>query len=188
MLEVFYGCGLRTGEVRRLALDDINLRTGTLHIQNRKVLRIVLFLSARSQSRGLNDTLPFVAPYANLKEVFLMDNNHTPLKECYVSTIIKRYVRKTGITKKIVPHSFRHTFATHLLEEGAPLPHIQALLGHSSLDSTQIYTRVAMTDIKKIHSMTHPRENFNVAEEQRDMDTIQFSRRYEPRKKRRNKK
>jgi integrase/recombinase XerD len=71
---------------------------------------------------------------------------------------VARYERKAGIAKHVTPHVFRHTFATHLLKGGADIRHIQEMLGHKKIDSTQIYTHVAAIDMKKEHRRCHPRE------------------------------
>ena len=66
--------------------------------------------------------------------------------------------KRAGIERKITPHTFRHTFATHMLQGRADIRHIQAMLGHSSVATTQIYTRVDVTDLKAVHRRCHPRE------------------------------
>jgi len=71
---------------------------------------------------------------------------------------VRHYARRAGIRKKVSPHVFRHTCATHLLEGGADISQVQRLLGHVLINTTQIYTRVAQTDIKRTHKKTHPRE------------------------------
>jgi len=72
--------------------------------------------------------------------------------------IVKRCVYLAGIKKNVTTHTFRHTCATHMLKNGAPVRHIQEMLGHESLESTQIYTRVTINDLKKIHTQYHPLE------------------------------
>jgi integrase/recombinase XerD len=74
-----------------------------------------------------------------------------------IGRIVELYTKKAGIPKRITPHCFRHSCATHLLSNEASLRHIQELLGHASLDSTQIYTTVAIDDLKKVHAKCHPR-------------------------------
>ena len=73
--------------------------------------------------------------------------------------IVRRACKRAGLPPEVTPHALRHTCATHLLRAGADIRVIQALLGHSSLASTQIYTRVEITDLKKVHEACHPREN-----------------------------
>ena len=74
-------------------------------------------------------------------------------------TVVKRCAHLAGIQKNITTHGLRHTCATHMLKNGAPIRHIQEMLGHESLESTQIYTRVTINDLKKIHAQYHPGEN-----------------------------
>jgi integrase/recombinase XerD len=71
---------------------------------------------------------------------------------------LKKHARKAGIDKEITPHTLRHTFATHLLAGRADIRHIQAMLGHASVATTQIYTRVEISDLKTVHRRCHPRE------------------------------
>ena len=76
-----------------------------------------------------------------------------------VWAIVKRCAELSGIKKNVTTHTFRHTCATHMLKNGAPIRHIQELLGHESLESTQIYTRVTINDLKEIHARYHPGES-----------------------------
>ena len=73
--------------------------------------------------------------------------------------VVKRCARLAGLKKNVTTHTFRHTCATHMLKNGAPIRHLQEMLGHESLESTQIYTRVKINDLKKIHAKYHPGEN-----------------------------
>lgn len=184
LLEILYGCGLRNGEIRRLSIDDVNMRAGTIHIRESKGAKDRVVPLGESPKSWLERYLTFRrAIRPDLKELFLvLEYGHNPMSEGYVASIIKKYTKKAGVDKKVTPHSFRHTFATHLLEEGASTRHIQALLGHSSLESTQIYTKVAIEDIKRVHSTAHPRDGFDADEETRDLSNIKFDRSYEPRK------
>jgi integrase/recombinase XerD len=73
--------------------------------------------------------------------------------------VVKTTVKQAGIRKSVSTHTFRHTCATHMLRNGAPIRHLQEMLGHESLESTQIYTRVTINDLKKIHAKYHPSES-----------------------------
>jgi integrase/recombinase XerD len=73
--------------------------------------------------------------------------------------LIRKHAKRAGLPDTITPHALRHTCATHLLRAGADIRHIQALLGHVELSTTQVYTRVDITDLKKVHRLYHPREN-----------------------------
>ena len=72
--------------------------------------------------------------------------------------MVRDYAKKAGIKKKVTPHTFRHTFATELIRNGADITAVRKMLGHSSLSATNIYIRVAGVDVKKTHTMSHPRE------------------------------
>ena len=143
ILELLYGGGLRSSEIRNLAIEDINFKDGIIHIRNSKGAKdriIPLGKNAAGWIKRYFNLRQAIRP--DLKELFLSHLFDNPVCATNLHDIIKRCLKKAGITKKITPHSFRHTYATHLLQQGAPLRHIQALLGHSTLDSTQIYTQV----------------------------------------------
>jgi len=88
---------------------------------------------------------------------FFLGRNGSGLTRQYVWQMIKRYAMRAGIAKPIKPHTFRHSFATHLLERGADLRVVQELLGHSNIATTQIYTHVSGNRLKSIHAKFHPR-------------------------------
>jgi integrase/recombinase XerD len=81
-----------------------------------------------------------------------------PMDPNGIWAVVKRCAHLAGIKKNVTPHTFRHTCATHMLKNGAPVRHIQEMLGHESLESTQLYTRVTINDLKAVHRRYHPRE------------------------------
>ncbi|MBL0382487.1 MAG: tyrosine-type recombinase/integrase [Desulfofustis sp. PB-SRB1] len=83
----------------------------------------------------------------------------TKMTPTAVWAIVKKAAHQAKITKNVTTHTFRHTCATHMLKNGAPIRHIQEMLGHASLESTQIYTRVTINDLKEIHARYHPGES-----------------------------
>ncbi len=144
VLMVLYYSGIRVNEIVNLKWEDIDFQRGTIHLKTAKgdKERVVFF----------HEKLKSFIEYFNLKKegyVFL-SNFGKKYNDRTVQTIIKNAARKAGIGKKATPHILRHSFATHLLEAGADIRHIQKLLGHSSLQTTQIYTHVANKDIKKL--------------------------------------
>ena len=96
-----------------------------------------------------------VAGAANAAEIYNKDGNK--LSERYIRNIINKLVTKAGLDIKISPHTFRHTFATDMLEDGSDLMTVKELLGHESLNTTSIYTHVTNEQIKKVYEMAHPR-------------------------------
>ena len=86
-----------------------------------------------------------------------MSYRNKPLTRMAVFNIIKKYVKMAGINKKVSPHTFRHSFATHMLEGGADLRVVQEILGHENINTTEIYTHLDRTYLKEIHKLHHPR-------------------------------
>ena len=144
VLMFLYYSGIRANELVNLKWEDIDFQRGTIHLKTAKgdKERVVFF----------HEKLKSFIEYFNLKKdgfVFL-SNFGKKYNERTVQNIVKNASRKAGIGKKATPHILRHSFATHLLEGGADIRHIQKLLGHSNLQTTQIYTHVANKDIKKL--------------------------------------
>ncbi|MBI2653581.1 tyrosine-type recombinase/integrase [Candidatus Woesearchaeota archaeon] len=147
VLMFFYYSGIRANEIVNLKWEDIDFQRGTIHLKTAKgdKERIVFF----------HEKLKSFIEYFNLKKdgyVFL-SNFGKKYDKRTVQTIVKKAARKAAIGKKVTPHILRHSFATHLLEAGADIRHIQKLLGHSNLQTTQIYTHVANKDIKKLANL-----------------------------------
>ena len=146
LLFLFY-TGARLSELINLKLQDLDFERKTIHIKSAKGDRQrVVFLHDK-----LIEALNF---YGIRNEGYLFESN---MKKKYseesIQLIVKNAARKAGIIKIVTPHTLRHSFATHLLEAGADIRHIQKLLGHSSLQTTQIYTHVANKDIKKLANL-----------------------------------
>ena len=144
VLMFLYYSGIRANELVNLKWEDIDFQRGTIHLKTAKgdKERVVFF----------HEKLKGFIEYFNLKKegfVFL-SNFGKKYDKRTVQTIVKDASRKAGISKNVTPHILRHSFATHLLEGGADIRHIQKLLGHSNLQTTQIYTHVANKDIKKL--------------------------------------
>ncbi len=144
VLMFLYYTGIRLSEIVNLRWDDIDFERGTIHLKTAKgeKERVIFF----------HDKLKDFISYFNLrKEGFVfMSNLGKKYDKRTIQKIVSNSAGKSGIGKKVTPHTLRHSFATHLLEAGADIRHIQKLLGHSSLQTTQIYTHVANKDIKKL--------------------------------------
>lgn len=163
VLEVLYGCGLRNGELRNLAVGDIDLSARILTVRlgkGQKDRKVPIGSSALFWLERYMKIRNALAP--KTQSLFMAREEKEPMTLNRLYFIIHFYKKRAGITKPIVPHTLRHCFATHLLDEGAPLHAISALLGHSSLETTQIYTRVSIESLKKIHDKYHPREKFKL--------------------------
>jgi integrase/recombinase XerD len=158
ILEILYDTGIRRSEVANIRLSDLDLRAGYIRIHGKGDKDRVVPVSARV-CELIRNYLLFVRPAF----VKTKDNGHLILNRSGkkmaangIYIIVKHYGSR--IKKKVTTHSLRHTCATHMLKNGAPVRHIQELLGHESLESTQIYTHVTINDLKQVHAKYHPSE------------------------------
>ena len=143
MLEIMYSCGLRVSELISLKKKDINIKNSFIRIigKGNKERIIPIGEIALEYLNKYFELLSYNSKLNNSKNVFI-NKNGLPLTRHYFFKIIKYYSIKANINKNISPHTLRHSFATHLLENGAPLIAVKNLLGHESINTTQIYTHV----------------------------------------------
>lgn len=158
MLEVIYATGIRVSELISLDLDDINVEVGFIRCNKGSRERIVPLGSlAINALKEYIDKARYLM-IADVKEKALFVNvNGRRLTRQGFWKIIKQYKNQAKINKEITPHTLRHSFAAHLLENGADLRSIQEMLGHSDISSTQIYAQIAKNKIKDVYKKTHPR-------------------------------
>lgn len=154
LLELFYATGMRVSEMVNLKVEDLDFDDGWVRIFGKGG-------KERFVPVGKN-ILRLLKKYIAEKKLkptaFLFSkSNGRPMTRGGVWKIVKKYSVKAGIVKEVAPHTLRHTFATHLLENGADLRTIQELLGHSNIDTTQIYTHVNRRNLKEMHMKYHPR-------------------------------
>ena len=160
MIEVLYGCGLRVSELTELQISNINFKENYLKIQGKgdKVRFVPL----------ADYTADFIKNYINnirnkqkinpkYSDILFLNSRGVQISRQMVFLIIKEIVRKAGIQKNISPHTFRHSFATHLLQNGADLRFIQEMLGHSSITTTEIYTHLNTEELHETILKYHPR-------------------------------
>ncbi|MBU4357624.1 MAG: tyrosine-type recombinase/integrase [Proteobacteria bacterium] len=160
ILELLYDCGIRRAEVARIKLADLDLESGYIKIHGKGSKERVVPVSGR--------VFNLIGSYIEMiRHTFLQGKDEGYLilnrwggkmNENGIWAVVKRCADLSGIKKNITTHTFRHTCATHMLKHGAPIRHVQELLGHESLESTQIYTRVTINDLKEIHARCHPSE------------------------------
>ena len=143
MLEIIYSCGLRVSELISLKKKDINIKNCFIRIigKGNKERIVPIGEIALEYLNKYFELLSYNSKINNSKYVFI-NKNGLPLTRQYFFKIIKYYSIKANINKNISPHTLRHSFATHLLENGAPLIAVKNLLGHESINTTQIYTHV----------------------------------------------
>ncbi|MFH1175177.1 MAG: site-specific tyrosine recombinase/integron integrase [bacterium] len=158
ILELLFSAGLRVSELVSLNKDDINLQRGEFTVRGKGRKLRVAFISDSakealnrylSERKDLEDAL-FIPVTPLLKE-----GENSRLTPRSVQRIIKKYAKLAGIIKKVTPHTIRHSFATDLLFNGADIRSVQAMLGHSNISTTQIYTHITDLQLKNAHSKFH---------------------------------
>jgi len=159
MLELAYAAGLRASEVVGLRLQDIDLREGFVRVFGKRAKeRWVPFGdSARS---ALQDYLHLARPKLlgkRSEDYLFLSERGTPLSRTQFWLRLKRYAQRAGISRPVSPHTLRHSFAVHLLQGGADLRAVQEMLGHTSINTTQIYTRVSIDHLREVYMKHHPR-------------------------------
>jgi|SRR3989344_1423437 len=147
ILKMLYGCGLRVSEIVNLKKEDINFEEDLIHIRLAKGKKDRFVKIPESLKENLQN-------YYNLnKDDFLFPSNRGgKLTTATIQAIVESSAKKANIKKEVYPHLLRHSFATHLLEQGTDLRIIQKLLGHSDIKTTQIYTQISQASIKNIKS------------------------------------
>ncbi|HLC19107.1 MAG TPA: site-specific tyrosine recombinase XerD [Thermodesulfobacteriota bacterium] len=160
MLEVLYATGMRVTELVSVKLNDLNLQAGFVTTLGKGSKERIVPLgesSMRWVRRYMEESRPGISRKVQSPYLFLT-NRGTRMTRQNFWVIIKRTALAAGIdADRIKPHIIRHSFATHLLERGADLRHVQAMLGHADISSTQIYTHVTKERLKKLHRKSHPR-------------------------------
>lgn len=159
LLELLYASGLRASEVSGLTLDRIDLGAGSLRVLGKgsKERFVPVGRSARVRlDRYLSEVRPQWAASTSERAVFLTPRGKA-MGRVAVWSVLRKAARKAGLTKNVYPHLLRHSFATHLLENGADLRVVQELLGHSDISTTQIYTHIEKNRLKSVHARFHPR-------------------------------
>ena len=160
MLEILYATGVRVSELISLELNRVNLDHGyvvTLGKGSKERIVPIGKAAIRKTKDYLLDSRPLLLRGRNSQYLFITARTGSRMTRQRFWRMIKDYTIAAGIHSHITPHVLRHSFATHLLERGADLRSIQAMLGHSSISTTQIYTHVEKERLKRIHGKSHPR-------------------------------
>jgi len=158
MLELLYATGIRVSELISLNVDDLNLAAGFIRCTSKGKERIIpmYHTAIKALQDYLRDIRPQIIADSQEEALFVNMNGERMSRQGFWK-IIKYYQEKAGIEKDITPHTLRHSFAVHLLENGADLRSIQEMLGHADISSTQIYTHVVKNQLKDIYNKAHPR-------------------------------
>ncbi len=159
MLEVLYGAGLRVSELVDLELRDLMPDEELIRVMGKGSKERIVPLGGRAADalgRYLRELRPRLDRGEGEGVVFL--NHHgRPLTRMGAWKIVRRHVDRTDVDRRVTPHTFRHSFATHLLEGGADLAAVQEMLGHADISTTQIYTHVDRAYLREVHRSHHPR-------------------------------
>jgi len=163
ILEVLYSTGMRIGELTGLTEDRIDMLSGIVSVLG-KGKKERLCPLGRPAERALQNALAWrervwqsLGIKGDAKRVIFLNKHGGPLTARSMERMMKRYTGYCGLKPSISPHALRHSFATHLLDNGADLRSVQELLGHSSLSTTQIYTHVSVEKLKRVYEEAHPR-------------------------------
>jgi len=160
LFELLYACGLRVSEIINLTRKNIYEDQGIVRIMGKgrkerlvPVGEVALYWVRRYE----HDARPHFAVPGKTKDGVFLNNRGTTLSRMGVWRKLQEYVKMAGIEKKVSPHTFRHSFATHLLEGGADLRAVQEMLGHADISTTQIYTHLDRSYLQEVHRTFHPR-------------------------------
>lgn len=161
MLEILYDTGIRRAELSHIKLSDLDLNDGYMKVLGKGNKERVVPLSQKV-CEIIQSYILSVRPSLLKDEEagwLIVNDIGGQIKTHTVWRIVKKCSRLAHIRKNVTTHTFRHTCATHMLKNGAPIRHLQELLGHESLESTQIYTHVTINDLKEVHAKYHPGES-----------------------------
>ena len=158
MLEFAYATGMRVTEIISLNIDDVNVAESYVTCKNGSKSRNIPIgtISMKALEEYIKEARPYLIKTDNEKSLFVNVNGKRLTRQGFWK-IIKYYKEQAHITKDITPHVLRHSFATHLLQNGADLKSIQMMLGHSDISSTQVYMQFQNDELKNIYKHTHPR-------------------------------
>ena len=159
IIEMLYSCGLRVTELCELDLSNMFLDDDLIRVYGKGMKERLLPIGKRAKLY-LNKYLIRVRPIfdrQNKSSVVFLSRNGKPLTRSMINKILNKWSDFSGINKSISPHVLRHSFATHLLEGGADLRFVQALLGHSDITTTQIYTHLDKEHLREVYKTHHPR-------------------------------
>lgn len=160
MLELLYGSGLRVSELLNLSLGDLHLNMGFINIVgkgNKERIVPIGEIGQLALKRYLENGRPFLKKIPG--DILFVNSRGSEISRVGFYKTLKKLVFKAGIMKDVSPHTLRHSFASHLLENGVDLRMVQELLGHEDISTTQIYTHISKKQLKEVYEEFHPRSN-----------------------------
>ena len=172
MLEVLYSTAIRREEVANLCVDEIDLEAGYIFVREGKGNKdrvVPLGRSAcdwmRSYLRGIRPEWPGLKPGAQADRHVFLNRWGKGMTPNAVGAVVRKYADLAALDKPVTTHGLRHACATHMLRNGAPIRQLQEMLGHASLETTQLYTRVTINDLRDMHTRFHPRESSGTSDD-----------------------
>jgi len=160
IMELLYATGLRVGELVSLNMQDLDLSESYIRCMGKGSKERIVHLYPKALEelrRYLKQARIALLGHRRSEQSLFVNHRGERLTRQWVWTILKTYAQKAGISQNITPHTLRHSFATHLLQNGASLRHVQELLGHSSISTTQVYTHLTNGFVQKEYAKSHPR-------------------------------
>ena len=160
VLELLYACGTRVSELINIKISDLFFDDEVIRVFGKGSKERIIPIGSSAimwTNKYLKESRVLLMKKTKSENYLFLNNRGTKLSRMGVWKIVDRYVKETGLEKEIHPHTFRHSFATHLLEGGADLRAVQEMLGHADISTTQIYTHVDREYIKQVHKEFHPR-------------------------------
>jgi tyrosine recombinase XerC len=165
ILELLWATGMRISELSNLNFGDLNLEENEIRVFGKGAKERIVLISDRAKNflnQYIKTARNLLAPgydigNTNENSPLFINNTGYRLQNKTIRNAINAVVEKIELPKKVTPHVFRHSFATHLIENGADLRVVQELLGHASISNTQIYTHISMQHMKEVYDETHPR-------------------------------
>jgi len=154
IIELLYGGGLRISELINLRVRDVNLKIGFVKCLGKRGRERIVPIGKKAASAVKN----YIAPRTpREEEILFLNPSGAKFSRMGIWKIVKKLCSNTGSDRRITPHTFRHSFATHILQNGADIRVVQELLGHARISTTQIYTHISQKRLKQIHKRFHPR-------------------------------
>lgn len=160
MLEIMYACGLRISELLTIEFNSVIFPEGIVRVigkRNKERIVPIGNSALNHLKKYLSDVRPGLASKGNSKSVLFLNSRGNKMSRMGFWKIVRKYVQSADLSIDIHPHTFRHSFATHLLEGGADLRSVQEMLGHADITTTQIYTHIDREHLKQVYRQFHPR-------------------------------
>lgn len=160
ILETLYATGMRVSEAVGLGQANVLAEEGLVRVFGKGAKERIVPIGGsalRWIARYRQEARPHLLKRGKSQDVLFLNARGTPMTRMSIWNIVREYAAKAGISKDVHPHTFRHSFATHLLEGGADLRAVQEMLGHSDISTTQIYTHIDREYLKEVHRTFHPR-------------------------------